>query len=415
MKRLLALPGVFLPYNDTITILSYKHLRTLDYDMDVLAMHTKNDDSMFEDLTQDSMYKKFSISYAGEYEYALITGTNHNLRKVYKNIKKYVRQAVTLSNIKNYDVLYSSSLPNFSHLAAYKVKKKHPNIIWSASFSDAIKNTPFQKYYAKTYKGIRTKLAYFVSRFVNENARYQAIAFKAADVLVFVSEEQRDFMTRGKKKLLRKSIIVPFTYIKEWSIYQKVIEQQNTPCNKPKRILHLGNVYGLRRIECLVEGIKLAKSIMPNLHEHIQIEHYGVMEQKQRDIIRQSGVSDVFKDYERIPYEKTMQIMNEADVLLMLDVFVAENEPQPYMPSKFIEYFLTNKLILSIANKNSPIYRQLKNTEHISVSVEPQQIAQALIDIIQRHCYVKNKFELFENAYVIGNTLKKEIEKHDEN
>lgn len=410
MKSLLALPGVFLPYNETIAILSYKHLRTLDCDMDVLAMNTDNDDSILDNLAQDQMYKKFNISYAGDYKYALISGTNQNVRKVVKNVREYIKQSVKLSKQKHYDILYSSSLPNFSHLAGYRVKKKNPNIKWIASFSDAIKDTPFQKYYAKTYKGIRGKLGYFIARFLNENVRCQKVAFKAADTLVFVSEEQRDFMTRGKKGLLEKSIVIPFTYIKEWPVYKQLIEEKEQPVNQPKRIIHLGNVYGLRRVDCLVQAVKIAKEMVPDLHKHIQIEHYGIMEQKQRDIIHQSGVSDVFKDFERIPYAQTLQKMKEADVLLLLDVYIDEHELQPYMPSKFIEYFLTDKLILSIANEKSPIFRQLKNTMHLSVKPDPNQIADALVSIIQKSCYVKNNYEIFENEHVIDETLKKMLD-----
>ena len=406
-KKLLALPGVFLPYNETIAILSYKHLRTLDYDIDVVAMHTPDDEGLLENLSYDPMYKKFNVMYAGDYKYALFTGKNKSVLRVYNNIKRYINCSVEQSNNKYYDVLYSSSLPNFTHLAAYHVKKENPGMFWVASFSDAIKDTPFQKYYMGTYKGIKKRVGYRIAKMVNENGRYQDVAFKKADLLVFVSEEQRDFMTSGEKNLVDKSIIIPFTYIKEWPVYTNLIDQQKTPCNQLKRIVHLGNVYGLRHIGCLVDGIKIAKGIKPDLRKYIQIEHYGVMEQKQRDIIYQSGVGDVFKDFDRVPYAKTLQIMSEADVLLMLDVFVDKKSAQPYMPSKFIEYFLTNKLILSIANANSPIARQLNDTEHISVAPEPELIARALIDVIQKPCNVKNKHELFENMYVINNTLKR--------
>ena len=36
-------PGPFVPYNDTITLLTYKRLRNLDLDMDVFAFRGKED------------------------------------------------------------------------------------------------------------------------------------------------------------------------------------------------------------------------------------------------------------------------------------------------------------------------------------------------------------------------------------
>ncbi|MDW7657499.1 MAG: hypothetical protein SCM11_10045 [Bacillota bacterium] len=419
MKSLLALPGVFLPFNETIAILSYKHLRTLDCQIDVLAMKTPDDASLRANLAQDPCAAKFKVTYAGDYRYALFTKKNMNVLRLLWQIRRYIRQAVHMAGQKNYAVIYSSSLPNFSHLAGYRVKKKNPDAVWVASISDAIKDTPFQKYYRQAYRGVSGRIGYAITRFLNENTRCQAVAFKLADHLVFVSEEQRDFMTGRRPELLAKSLVVPFTYIDEWPVYRSLIDagEKNQEGKKDgedrqkdplrRRIVHLGNVYGLRRIDCLVEGIKLAWQQDPDLHRKLQIDHYGIMEQKQRELIRAAGVGDILTAYDRIPYDETLDIMNKADVLLMLDVFVEPGEAQPYMPSKFVEYFLTDKLILSIANEGSPITRHLRQTAHISVTPDPQQIALALQAVLSRDCTVKNDYQLYENRRVIAGTLKK--------
>ncbi len=410
-KNMLALPGIFLPNNSTIAILSYKLLRMLDYDIDVLAMATEDDDSLKENIQSDPLYRKFTINLAGEYRYAIFERSNRNILKLALNKRKYYKQAVKSLKDKNYGVVFSLSVPNFSHMAGYKVKKKKKSIKWVASFSDPIKDNPMVEYNRKEYNSLAIKAGHFFMRKLNDRVKYQKVAFKHADLLVFVSEEQRDFMTQGKKELIEKSVIVPFTYIKEWPIYKKIIETQNNPGNKPKRIVHLGNVYGARRIDSLIEGIIITKKKIPDLYKHIIIEHYGNMEQRQKKLIEKNGVQDVFIAHERIPYSQTLDIMSKSDTLLLLDVYIDEDKLQPFMPSKFIEYLLANKTIISIANHKSPIYRHLKDTKHINVKPNGEDISKALIDIIEKDCSVKNNYEMYENKRVIRNTLIREFEK----
>ena len=113
-KKMLALTGVFLPYNTTISILSYKHLRTLDYDIDVLAMKTDDDLGLKENFENDPMHKKFNILTTGNfYKSAFLNFKNCNPFAVIYNILKYSIHAKKISVQKKYDIIYSSSLPNF--------------------------------------------------------------------------------------------------------------------------------------------------------------------------------------------------------------------------------------------------------------------------------------------------------------
>ena len=48
-------PGSFVPYNDTVTILSYKRLRNLDLDMDVFCFKGKEDPSLLKELEKGTL------------------------------------------------------------------------------------------------------------------------------------------------------------------------------------------------------------------------------------------------------------------------------------------------------------------------------------------------------------------------
>ena len=81
MKKCLVVPGPFLPYNDTITQLCYKHLRLLDMEYDVCALSNEAKDPDFERfLSNDPYYNKFHIHNVDKY--------NNVFNSIFHNIKR---------------------------------------------------------------------------------------------------------------------------------------------------------------------------------------------------------------------------------------------------------------------------------------------------------------------------------------
>ena len=54
-------PGSFVPFNDTVTLLTYKRLKNLDLDMDVFCFKGKEDKSLLAELEKDPDFNKFKI------------------------------------------------------------------------------------------------------------------------------------------------------------------------------------------------------------------------------------------------------------------------------------------------------------------------------------------------------------------
>ena len=65
------IPGGVVPYNDTVTLLSYKHLRLLNEDIDVVALRGKEDAGIMNNLKNDDNYKRFHIEYVCDYADAI--------------------------------------------------------------------------------------------------------------------------------------------------------------------------------------------------------------------------------------------------------------------------------------------------------------------------------------------------------
>ena len=193
-NKMLIIPGGFIPFNDTVTLISYKHLRNLDCKMDVVALKGKNDEGLEKELNKDTNWKKFTIEYVCKYDQAIATADKRNVLEGIYNIIRYCFFCVKKANKISYDFVYSSSVPAFTHLAAYLVKVRK-NVKWIASFSDPLYKSPY-KYDKESFREytLLNKVGFLVYIFIYMNGFYEKIAMKKADKLIFICEEQRDFM-----------------------------------------------------------------------------------------------------------------------------------------------------------------------------------------------------------------------------
>ena len=88
-KDILVIPGGFVPYNDTVTLLSYKHLRNLDAKIDVIALEGKEDLGIKQNLQSDKNFKKFNIEYFCKYDETVATFEKKNVVTGFYNLIKY--------------------------------------------------------------------------------------------------------------------------------------------------------------------------------------------------------------------------------------------------------------------------------------------------------------------------------------
>ena len=391
MKRnkLLAIPGAFVPTNDTVTLISYKHLRQAPYEIDVLALNGPIDDTLQEELLKDEYFEKFHIEYTYEYNRTVATFEKKNVIEGIFNLFRYVRQAIKKASQNDYEVVYTSSIPSFTHLAGYRIKKKlGSKIKWIASFSDPLYKSPY-KYDSDSYKeySLLAKLGFHVYIAIYMNGFYEKIAMKYADEILYISEEQRDFMIENyspslQPSLKEKSKVIPLNYIPEWKMYQLMIEKQGKKEKKPPyTIVHLGRVYGHRRIEKLLEALKELKDENDQLAEFIRFEQYGELLPRYVKLIREYNIADVFLYFEKIPYGDANKKMIDCDVLALFDTILPV-ENQPYLPSKILEYILLRKEIFAISEKNSPANRLLTQLGYNCCDYDVAEIKKALLKLI---------------------------------
>ena len=377
-------PGSFVPYNDTVTILSYKRLRNLDMDMDVFCFKGKEDQSLMKELEKDGGFGKFHIRYTSDLDWAIPRNYPLRLPVGLYLMNKYVSDSLKEFEKGEYQYLFTSIVPGISHIAGAKIKKKHPEVKWIASFSDPFKGSPYKKTDLEG-RNIFYKIAFNVGAFCLYNDRYEEAAVKNADKLVFICEEQRDFTLRqypNYEELVKKSVIYPLTYIPEWEMYNNLLDAPKVN-HEVKQAVHLGRLYGLRRIDSFLEALRELKREIPDLKNKIIFHQYSEIQAPDVKKIEEYDLKDVFVLHDKVTYKESVEIMKGADILVLFDTLMPGAESQPYLPSKIVEYLMLKKPILGICDDNSPSYRILKEYGFETVGSEKERIKSNILALIK--------------------------------
>lgn len=376
-------PGSFVPFNDTVTLLTYKRLRNLDLEMDVFAFRGKEDPGLKEELAKDPNFNKFNIKYTTDLDWAIPRYHPLRLPAGLFLMNRYVRDALKEFEKKDYKYLFTSIVPGISHIAGYRIKKKHPEVKWYASFSDPFKGSPYKKTDLSKHNPIY-KLMFNVGSFCLYNDRYEEAAVNHADKLIFICEEQRDFTLRqypNYEELLKKTIIMPLTYVPQWQMYRSILDAPEVN-NKKKQAVHLGRLYGLRRPGAFIEALKELKDEDEQLSEKIVFHQYSEIQPFDVQRIKEYGLEDLFVVHDKVSYDESIRIMKQADVLVLFDTLMPGAPVQPYLPSKIVEYLLLKKPILAICDSNSPSYRILKEYGYNTVGCEKEAIKENIRSVI---------------------------------
>ena len=374
-EKMFVVPGSFVPYNDTVTLLTYKRLRNLDLEMDVFCFRGKADASIEKELQNDPAYRKFHVTYTSDLDWAI--ARNHPLRLPVSLLlmQKYIRDSVREFEKKDYKYLYTSIVPGISHIAGLAIKKKHPEVIWYASFSDPFKGSPYKKTDLSN-KSLLYKIAFPVGSFCLYHDNYEEAAVRNADKLIFICPEQRDF-TLGQyedgERYKEKAVIYPLTYLEDWQMYKDLLDYEPVK-HDAKQAVHLGRLYGLRRIDSFLEALKELNEEIRDLDQKIVFHQYSEIQKEDVARIREYGLEKLFVIHDKVSYKESIDIMKEADILVLFDTLMPEEKVQPYLPSKIVEYLMLKKAILGICDPNSPSYRILKEYGYDTVGSEKESI-----------------------------------------
>lgn len=259
------------------------------------------------------------------------------------------------------DALITFGHPWSDHLAGLAIKRRI-ELPWVAHFSDPWADNP---YYKK-----------FNTRQLGEMAKLEAMVVESADGLVFTNQPTLDLVMRKYPKAWsRKATVVPHGYDRNIKI--------NPPEGQDRsrmRVVHTGNLYGLRSPLGLLQALSLLRKEYGITREFdVQLIGRTKNMTKWNKFVKKHKLTEMVTFRQQVPYVKSLEYAASADVLLLID---APNDSESvFLPSKLVDYLGFNKPILGLTPYRGVSAEILRDLGCPVVSpTDPAQIAQGLIE-----------------------------------
>ncbi len=110
----------------------------------------------------------------------------------------------------------------------------------------------------------------------------------------------------------------------------------------PVTVVHFGNVYGGRTLAPVIRALARLRRARELGPEDLIVRNLGRVAETDLELMRELGVSDLFRHEPFVPYAEGLRILAEADVLLLL----AYGDETLFVPAKLYDYFLAGRPIL---------------------------------------------------------------------
>lgn len=282
----------------------------------------------------------------------------------WENIKTFTSMGMSqLSEIPEYNSMYSMCHFIHSHFLAIDYKLKHPDTFWSAEFSDPIiynfegklNSSPIddEEYINKMNKMIPEKFKK-INREDTLNYICEYLTFIFADEIIFTNENQRKVMLESfsyqdiTTLVEKKSRIIEHNTLEEkyYNLYKSDYEIDDSYIN----FGYFGVIFGKRTLEDFVNAFdNLNEEYKDKFKLHIFTPTIILFEQLlSKDIMKNTKING------NMNYLEFLNICKKFDVLLVNDTETSKlYSVNPFLPSKLSDYEGSGTDVWAICEKDS--------------------------------------------------------------
>lgn len=256
--------------------------------------------------------------------------------------------------------VYTSAPPFSSHLAGWRLKQK-TGVKWIAEFRDPWTDNPWKPYH------VRTRITDALERLLERRC------LKAADLVVVVSEGIERVM--GPKMKGRSDALLLIRN----GIDRLLSGAARRTDGGPFRVVHVGSFYHGRDPRPFLKGLALLRTRSPLTPKDIEVKMVGECRwfdgASIERVVADLDIADLVRFEDWIPHEMAQELVNNADLLLLL----AQNQPDQ-VPNKLYEYLGARRPILAFADRGGESARMLERVGGHFVLTEdsPEFAAEAL-------------------------------------
>lgn len=259
------------------------------------------------------------------------------------------------------DMLVTFSQPHSDHLAGLQIKKQ-TGVKWAAYFSDPFVDNPFDEH-------AKRKMIQNMERDIVHHA----------DRLLFSSQETIDLVMRKYPPEYReKACVLEHSYAEEHA-------QIKTLKPKTDRILirHLGNLYQERSPLPLLQVLEDINRETPELLEKVTFDFVGHVQMREElEEILKTLPEELITFQGSVPYERSLELMHEADLLLLIE---APFDNSPFLPSKLVEYIGASKPVIALTPEGTGARVTRETGGFVADIRNPESTKEIIIQVLKNH------------------------------
>lgn len=313
----------------------------------------KNENIEFEEINNReekkhiSLFKKLPKSNALP---AYTTGFSFDeLRKI-KSWKGSIEKV--LINNSKYDFIFvlGAGNSNLNFFAIKNVKTKTPYIV---NYHDPYPIHQYPKLYAKPSSHVGRLKAKASNKVMNK-------AFKVS----FPSQRLKEWMSNFHPILLDKSFVLPHVFSTLKNLPISNLDNALKLDREKFNILHMGSLLGPRNPTVFINVFNNFIEEDTERSNLFLLNIVGNVARVNKEFDKKLNLKNVNVIKERVSYAQSLELLKQADVVLILE---ANSEDNPFMPGKLADCISVEKPILALSNKNSETARIL-GKEHILIT-----------------------------------------------
>lgn len=292
-----------------------------------------------------------------------------------------------------FDGIISFAQPWSDHVAARKLKNEF-NLPWIAHFSDPWVDSPY--YQPKGF-------------IANIRKNMEKMVIQDADAVIFVSEETRDLvMKKYPAEWKQKAHVIPHCF--DPDLFHNTTDPVSKPL--PLRIVYTGGFYGHRTPVNLFKALARIKERTP-LEGLLELQIVGPGMETYKDLIPAMNLEKVVTSSPIVPYQESLKIASQADVLLVIDA--PNKDVNVFLPSKLIEYLAFRKPIFGITPLKGATADLLRSLNcPLTDTEDVDGISSNILELIHQKkigdLTISPKFEVIASKYDIRQTTRQYLD-----
>ncbi|MGA1871248.1 MAG: hypothetical protein ACMUJM_22180 [bacterium] len=237
--------------------------------------------------------------------------------------------------INPYDFIVSRDVADKSLFVGWSLYKKY-GVPWIAALNDPYPSS----LYPPPYNNKKSKYMEFWREKIMRKTLSDAtfVMFPSKRLLLYI---EKKFGIKYKNNIILPHIGYSAKQ-RSLSIFEK----------KKLVILHAGRIHAGRSMDIFIRCFKKAIESYTSLILDVELRFLGKVKEYERKEIAKSEFADIVKFQSTVSYENSLEEMQNADALLLIEAVLQEGI---FLPSKFCDYAISGKPLLLFSPKNGTI------------------------------------------------------------